>query len=125
MKTYSSSEIDLISHSSNVAADEKPQAIRQPDAQSVTVPIQRRPEQYGGMLGNIAAAIALTIAFCTLVLLSLRSTPPPAVAQAFELQPRPIWISTVPYGPRDGLVPDFGQANSGRPGFIQPMQPVR
>jgi hypothetical protein len=68
-----------------------------------------KPRPTGQPLGDFAAIVALSIAFCTLLLMSLRTVPPPAVAQTFELPPRPIWISTVPYGPRDGLVPDFGQ----------------
>jgi hypothetical protein len=56
-------------------------------------------------LGDVAAIIALSIAFCTLLLLTQQS-PSPLVANTFDVAPRPIWISTIPYAPRDGLVPD-------------------
>jgi hypothetical protein len=67
----------------------------------------RRPDS----LGDIAAIIALSIAFCTLLLVSMRSTPsqPPVMVQTFELPARPIWISNLPYAPIDGLAPDVGQ----------------
>jgi hypothetical protein len=62
-------------------------------------------------LGDLAAIAALSIAFCALLLLGLRSPLPPGgtQSQSLELPPRPIWVNNLPYGPRDGLLPDFGQ----------------
>jgi hypothetical protein len=107
MTTHSSDDIDLTTHSNNFAADKKWQR---------TVSHDRKTDT----LSNLVAIIALSIAFCTLVLLSLRTVPSATVAQSFELQARPIWISTVPYAPRDGLVPDFGQPNFGQSSFVPP-----
>jgi hypothetical protein len=112
MKPYFSEEIDLSTNSNNHAAQKNQQQPMVPKSGPRTdePPGQRQATP----LGDFAAVVALSIAFFTLLLLSLRITPPPAVAQTFELSPRPIWISTVPYAPRDGLVPDFGQSESGR-----------
>jgi histidinol-phosphate/aromatic aminotransferase/cobyric acid decarboxylase-like protein len=135
MKTHLTDEIDLSSNSKPYAAEQTWQrAMRQPaEVQHAQgYPAQDRQAQdrqaqgrQAGALGNFAAVIALSIAFCTLLLLSMRSTPPPVIAQTFELQARPIWISTVPYAPRDGLVPDFGQPNFGQSSFREPQQTQR
>jgi hypothetical protein len=71
------------------------------------------PMQQPNKLGDLAAILALSIAFCTLLLLSQRSPVPPVATQlqSLELVARPIWVNNLPYGPRDGLVPDFGQHN--------------
>jgi hypothetical protein len=135
MKTHSSEEIDLSTNSNNFAADQNWQrSMRQPaedrqaqvgQAQGQQTHDQQAGGQQAGALSNFAAVVALLIAFCTLVLLSLRASPPPSVADNFELQLRPIWISTVPYAPRDGLVPDFGQPNYGQSSFVQPLRNPR
>jgi hypothetical protein len=122
MQTRSSEEIDLTAHSNTFPADaaagQKWQRTNPLDRQAVN--------QKTDALSNLAAIVALSIAFFTLVLLSLSApvspTGGPTVAQTFELQQRPIWISTVPYAPRDGLVPDFGQPNFGQSSFVQPEQ---
>ena len=75
------------------------------------LPRPPRPRSQTNQLGDLAAIIALSIAFCTLLLLSLRPPVPPGgtQSQSLELPPRPIWVNNLPYGPRDGLVPDVGQ----------------
>jgi hypothetical protein len=82
-----------------------------------------RPPQ-SNQLGDLAAIIALSIAFCTLLLLSLRSPLPLGATQlqSLELPPRPIWVNNLPYGPRDGLVPDFGQHQRPEIGSGQPRR---
>jgi hypothetical protein len=87
-------------------------------------PTWRNPQPHANRLGDFAAIVALSIAFCTLLLISWRPTPPqPVTLNAFELPPRPIWISTVPYAPVDGLVPDFGQGRRAEP--IHGLKPAR
>ena len=69
------------------------------------------PPPQTNQLGDLAAIVALSIAFCTLLLLTLRPPLAPAATQleSMELPTRPIWVNNLPFGPRDGLVPDFGQ----------------
>jgi hypothetical protein len=108
MKTQFSEEPDVTAHFNTNAADTK----------------QHKQTQQPNSLGDFAAVVALSIAFCTLVLLSLRAaTPQPTVVQSFELPPRPIWINNLPFAPRDGLVPDFGQTQRPQLGYGSATRP--
>jgi hypothetical protein len=108
MKTNLSDEIDLIAIPNNSAS--RTSQLEPIGRQT----LERSREWQTVPLGDFVAIVALLTAFFSLLFLGLRTTPAPAVAQTFELPVRPIWISNVPYAPRDGLVPDFEQSDMGR-----------
>jgi hypothetical protein len=115
MKPHYSEEFESIEISTNQAISTNNSSNRQPATNEPRQqPDRQQTPKLSAPLGDIAAIIALTIAFCTLLLLSLRAAPPSTVVQTFDMAPRPIWISTIPYAPRDLLVPDFGQSDVNR-----------
>jgi hypothetical protein len=107
VKQHISEEIGLTSHSSTNA---DPTIRRQSTGLR---PLLRPKYRKATTLGDFAAVVALSIAFFSLLFLSLRAVQQPSVAQGLEVPQRPIWISTVPFAPRDGVVPDIGLTNRG------------
>jgi hypothetical protein len=100
MKTHFSEEIEESAHFNETAAD---QTWR-----------HKRP-QSSSAIADLAAIIVLAITFFGLVSMSLTATPPaplakPGVAEDLESPPRPIWVSSVPFAPRDGIVPEITPA---------------
>jgi hypothetical protein len=100
MKTHFSEEIEESAHFDKSAAD---QTWR-----------HKRPQSSSAIV-DLAAIVVLAITFFGLVSMSLTAKPAvppvkPGVAEELESPPRPIWVSTVPFAPRDGIVPEITPA---------------